>query len=216
MENPILEQLKPITSLSVNSALWVFRKSFDDFYGEVLKLPLEQIDDWVERLHNQDIEQKWARQKQTEHPHLFVYGMLWHYKLKTLQEKNYQRASSKNIEIPISKNDFYKHKYIAKQITEYVSSLPFYESVAFLGELIGAWMLTCPETIIRSENNVEKVGKWQVGEEITDWEVPISWIEWIYADNVDQRVRENETQLLFVLDFLLHFAFDDYDTANTF
>jgi len=100
--------------------------------------------------------------------------MLWHYKFKTLQEKNYQRESSEGVETPNSKDDFYKYTSIAQQISDHVSSLPFDEGVAFLGELIDSWMLTCPEAIIRSENNVEGVGKWRVGKETTDWEVPVS------------------------------------------
>lgn len=215
MENPLLKRLQSINSLSVNTALWVFRKSFDDFYSKASKLSLKQIDDWVKRLDIQDIEENWARQKQRKYPHLFVYAMLWYYKYKTLQEKNYQRESSEVVEIPNDKNDFDKYNSIAQQIGEHVLSLPFNEGVAFLGELIGTWMLTCPESIIRSDNNVEHVGKWQVGNETTDWDVPVSWIEWIYSDNVSEKVIDKETQLLYVLDFLLHFAFDDYDTANT-
>ena len=215
MENKILKQLEPINSLSVNTALWVFRKSFDDFYTNVSKLPLEQIDHWVKRLHSQDIQQSWMQQKQMKYPHLFMYGMLWYYKFQTLQERKYQRQRSDGIEIPKSRNDFHRHAPIAEQINKYVASLPFDEGVAFLGELIGAWMLTCPEAIIRSDNNVEDVGKWQVGKETADWEVPISWIKWIYSGNAREMVRDKEMQLLFVLDFLLHFTFDDYDTSNT-
>ena len=144
MDNEILKQLEPINSLSVNTALWVFRKSFDDFYTKVSALPLEQIDTWVKSLHNQDVEQSWTRQKQMKYPHLFIYGMLWHYKFQTLQEKKYRRESSEGVEIPSSKNDFYKHASIAKQITRHVSFRSFDKGVAFLGELIGAWMLTCP------------------------------------------------------------------------
>ena len=215
MDNPIHKRLESLNSLSVNTALWAFRKSFDDFYSRASKLPLEQIDNWVKRLHNQDIEQSWARQKQLKYPHLFIYGMLWHYKFKTLREKKYQRESSEGVEIPSSKNDFHKHVAVVEKITKYVETLSFDEGVAFLGELIGAWMLTCPEAVIRSDNNVEEVGKWQVGKETTDWEVPIPWIKWIDSNNAKERVRDKETQRLFVLDFLLHFTFDDYDTANT-
>ena len=215
MENPILKRLEPINYLSVNTALWVFRKSFDDFYANVSKLPLEEIDHWVKGFHDQEIAQAWARQKQMKYPHLFIYGMLWHYKYKTLQEKIYQRGSSNGVKIPNSKNDWHKHTSIAEQIAEFLLSLPFDEGVAHLGELIGAWILTCPEAIIRSENNVEDVGKWQVGQQTVDWEVPIAWIKRIYSGNAHEMARDKEMQLLFVLDFLLHFTFGDYDTANT-
>lgn len=215
MENEILRQLEFLNSLSVNTALWVFRKSFDDFYTKVSALPLEQIENWVKDLHNQDIEQSWTHQKQMKYPHLFIYGMLEHYKFQALREKKYRRESSKAVEIPNSKNDFYKHASIADQLIKYVSSLSSGNGVAFLGELIGAWMLTCPEPIIRSENNVEDVGKWQVGKETTDWDVPIPWIKWIYPGNAREMVRDKELQLLFVLDFLLHISFNDYETANT-
>jgi hypothetical protein len=215
MENPILKQLEPINSLSVNTALWVFRKSFDDFYTKASVLPLEEIDDWVKGFNNQEIKQAWTDQKQRKYPHLFIYGMLWHYKYKTLQEKQYQRESSRHIKAPNSKKDWHKHAFIVEQIAESVLFLPFNDGVAFLGELIGAWMLTCPEAVIRSENNVENVGKWQVGKETTDWDVPIPWIKVIYSGDAREMVRDKEMQLLFVLDFLLHFTFDDYDTGNT-
>ena len=37
----------------------------------------------------------------------------------------------------------------------------------------------------------------------------------ISSGNDREMVRDKEAQLLFVLDFLLHFTFDDHDTANT-
>jgi hypothetical protein len=139
--------------------------------------------------------------------------MLWHYKFQTMQEKKYQRENSTSVRIP--KNDFYKYTSIAKQITEYVSSLSFAEGVAFLGELIGAWVLTCPEVIVRSDNNIEDIGERRTGKKGTDWEVPVEWIKWSYSGDAREKVRDKETQLMYVLDFLLHLAFNDYDTANT-
>ena len=214
MDEQILQELKSINSLSVNTALWVFRRSFDNFYHSISKLPLEQIGDWVKSLNNQDLGRDWVRQSQMKYPHLFLYGMLWYYKFETLKEKSYQRESSENVPIPVSTKDFGRHKSIAEQITQDVLSLPFYEGVAFLGRLIGAWMLTCPEVIVRNETNIEQVGKWQVGRETADWEIPPEWISQIYSSNSTEKTRE-EMQLLFTLDFLLHFAFDDYDTGNT-
>jgi hypothetical protein len=216
MENQILQELKAVNSLGVNDALLVFRRSFDNLFHSLLNLPLEQIDLWVKSLDNRAIEQHWTRQRQMKHPHLFVYGMLWHYQLETLKERTYQRESSENALMLISINDFEKHKFIVAQITRYVLSLPFYEGVAFMGKLMGAWMLTCPEVIIRSENNIEHIGKQQVGKETVNWEVPLPWIRQICPDDLTEMARDKEMQLLFVLDYLLHLAFDDYDVENTF
>ncbi|MCK7481562.1 MAG: hypothetical protein M0C28_33580 [Candidatus Moduliflexus flocculans] len=49
-----------------------------------------------------------------------VYAMLWYYKYKTLQEKNYQRESSEVAELPNDKNDFDKYNSIAQQIGEHM------------------------------------------------------------------------------------------------
>jgi hypothetical protein len=215
MKNQILQQLKTINSLSVNTALWVFRRSFDNYYQSVSKLKLEVIDNWVKSLNSPDIEKDWLQQKQRKYPLLFIYGMLEHYKYKTLQEKNYQRENLKSIFIPNSKIDFYKHTSVVKQVTKHVLSLPFDEGISFLGELIGTWMITCPEVIVRSENNVKKIGEWRVGKETADWEVPIDWIKLINSNDESGKVNDKEFQLLYVLDFLLHFSFDDYDEANT-
>lgn len=216
MKNQILRQLKTINSLSVNTALWVFEKSFSNFYHSIAKLSLEQIDNLILGLHNQEMEQYWNNQKKMKYPHIFFYGLLCHYKFKTLQEKNYQRESFKGIFIPNSKINFYKHTFVVNKITKYVLSLPFDEGVAFLGELIGAWMLTCPEAIIRSEKNVEKIGERRVGKETTDWEVPIIWIKQIYPNNESGKTKDKEIQLLYVLDFFLHFTFANYDENNTY
>jgi hypothetical protein len=214
MDDQILQELKTINSLSVNTALWVFRRSFDNFYHSVSELPLAQIDEWVASLKNQDLERDWICQRQMKYPHIFIYGILWYYKYETLREGIYQRESSENVPIPISTKNFDKHISISEKITRYVLPLPFYEGVAFLGELIGTWMLTCPEVIIRSETNIERVGKWQGGRETADWEVPPDWINQIYSSNSRGNTK-NEMQLLFTLDFLLHSAFDDYDMGNT-
>lgn len=214
MENPIIrEHLKTINSLSPNTALWVFIKAFGDFYGKASKLPLEQIDHWVKEFKDPKIQQDWSRQRRRKYPHIFIYWMLWHYKFQTMQEKKYQRDNSTGVRIP--KSDWHKYTSTAQQITKYVSSLSFAEGVAFLGELIGAWVLTCPEVIVRSDNYVERIGERRTGKKGTDWEVPVEWIKWSYAGDAREKVSDKETQLMYVLDFLLYFAFNDYDTANT-
>jgi hypothetical protein len=215
MKNQILQQLKTINSLSVNTALWVFRKSFDHYYQGVSKLPLEEIDRWVRHLNSQDIEKDWLQQRQRKYPHLFIYGMLGYYKYKTLREKKHQREHLKSIFIPNSKMDFYKHEAVVRQITKHVPSLPFDEGVSFLGELMGTWMITCPEVIVRSENNVRKIGEWAAGKKTEDWEVPTAWLKLINSGDDGGKVNDKEIQLLYVLDFLLHFSFDEYDEANT-
>lgn len=39
----------------------------------------------------------------------------------------------------------------AQEITEYASSLYYLDAVHFLGELAGAWILSCPELLIRQD-----------------------------------------------------------------
>ncbi len=77
--------------------------------------------------------------------------------------------------------------------------------------------MTYPESIIRNERNIEYVGKWIMGNETTEWDVPISWFEFFDPEN-NLRMKFTDTvlKLVYTLDFLLHFAFDDYDLANTY
>jgi hypothetical protein len=213
MENPILQMLKPINFLSVNTATWVFRRSFDDFYGSVRNMPLERIDDWITNLQNPYLMQGWVLQRQMAYPHLFFYGMLRGYQYEVLKENKYQRDSLEGITAPDSNNDFEKQTLIVKQVTDHVLSLPFDEGVAFLGKMIGTWMLTCPEVIIRSENNVEAIGERRVGKLTTNWRVPRLWIKGVYSGSQNKSTGR-ELQLLYVLDFFIHWAFEDYDMAN--
>ena len=214
MVDHILQELKIVNTLSVNTALWVFRRGFDILYSSASTLPLEQIDEWVNESNILELEQYWRRQIQRKYPHLFLYGMLWYYKFDILKKAPYQRESSENVLIPNSKKDYGDHRPVVEHIIQNILPLPFYESIAFLGRLIGGWMLTCPEAIIRSEHKVEEIGEWQTRKKTTDWEVPIPWICTIYPGDPTAKVRDKEVQLLFVLDSCLHFAFDDYDMAN--
>lgn len=208
MENPILKYLEPINSLNVNNALWVFSNSFNDFYGKAPNLSLEQIDNWIKEFHDQRIEQDWSSHERRKYPNLFIYWMLSHYKFQTLREKKYHRENSVGIKTPNTKNDFHKRTSVAEQITKYASSLPFDAGVAFLGELMGAWVLTCPEAIIRSKNYIDNISAWRVIRQTTDWEVPMYWIKRSYSGDASEKVRDNETQLMFVLDFFLPSAAD--------
>lgn len=197
----------------MNSTIWVFRKSFADFYASVRNMPLEHIDEWIASLQDPSLTQSWVIQRQRIYPHLFFYGMLRDYQYEMLRENECQRDSSEGLTAPDSNNDFDRHIPIAKQVTDHVLSLPFDEGVAFLGKMLGAWMLTCPEVIIRSENNVEFIGERRVGKQTTNWKVPKSWIKGVYLDN-QNKPTEKEIQLLYVLDFFIHWAFEDYDMAN--
>jgi hypothetical protein len=96
-------------------------------------------------------------------------------------------------------------------ISNYVSPLSFADGFIYLGTLAGAWMLTCPQAIVRRGKHIEEVGKWQVGEETADWTVPDEWRKVIYPDG---GIDEAEIQLVFVLDFLHNVIFDDFNTAN--
>jgi hypothetical protein len=138
MENQFEKYLKTLNALSVNTTVWVFRRSFDNFYGSIKKISLEQIDNWVVNLHSQNIEHSWDQQRQMTHPHIFFYGMLQGHKYETLNEKSYTRISSDNIIIPNSERYFNKYPIIAKKISKYILSLDFHEGFTFLGKLIGA------------------------------------------------------------------------------
>ena len=140
--------------------------------------------------------------------------MLYHYQRKTLIEREYQREGFDGKFVPNSKTDFDQHKYLVDRITRYVENISFFDGVKFLGQLIGAWMLSCPATIICSENNLEQVGKWQTGKETADWEVPAQWIRQITSGDIRDLTTDTEMKLMFTLDFMLHFAFSDYDSGN--
>src|SRR5262245_7703066 len=114
MENNIEQYLTVLNTLSVNTAIWVFISCFGEFYTDASQLSLDEIDNWVKDLHNQNIEEAWNSQKQMKYPHLFIYGMLWHYKYDTLKERRYQREHSENVVIPNSKKDLNRHTYIAE------------------------------------------------------------------------------------------------------
>ncbi|MFL7871015.1 MAG: hypothetical protein AB8I58_19460, partial [Anaerolineales bacterium] len=62
-----LEILKP---LSVNSALWVLRSSFGNYFQNVFKIPLQEVDKWVVSINDEKIEQYWSYQRQMKRPRL--------------------------------------------------------------------------------------------------------------------------------------------------
>jgi len=208
--------LEALNSLSVNSALWALRTAFNSFFSKASQLPLESIDSWVTSLDNHSIEARWNFQKQMKRPHLFLYAMFGYFKLRTLREDTYRRMGSKRTTTQERKDDFDRHLPIANLISQLVLPLPFYEGVAILGQLAGAWMMTCPESTIRSEHSIEHVGKWLTGHETTEWNVPSAWFEMYDPENdLRSKFPATELKLLYTLDFWLNLAFEDYDVNNT-
>ena len=211
MENQIRKCLEIVQPLSVNSALWVIRRSFDNYFQGVFEIPLKEVDIWVKSINDENIKEYWTYQSQMKRPRLFFYGMYLRQKDKVLRERKYQRGKRARCGAYQRQISYKKQEKIVEQIYKAVMPLSFSDGFIFLGNVAGAWMLTCPEEIIRSERNVEKVGEWQVGEETAEWTVRDDWRKGIYPHG---GIDEDEMQLVFVLDFLHNFAFDDYNTAN--
>ncbi len=194
--------IKRLNSVGVSASLLIFRHCFSFLSYSFAKVTTEQLDNWIKQLENYTLDHLWSHQKQMKHPDFILYCAIWHFRDKTLHDKKYSREVPEDIKI--LGTDYDKVTEITNQINREIDDLTAFEGVAFLGSLIGAWMLSCPKELVLAETTFRE--KWQPNE---------SWLKSVFPDNLGKGKSSEELELLYRLDCLLYYTFEDVESQNT-
>lgn len=202
MKNNIDSDLKDLNSVGIESSLVVFRNCFSFLSYSFTNLTIGQLDNWVMQLGDSNLESMWARQKEMKFPSFILYFGIWHFRDKVLHEKSYSRnllVKQKALSINCD-----RVKEITDKINRFIGESTVFEGVAFLGSLIGAWMLTCPKyeilrTISPPNSQPNEV-----------------WLKSVFSDTLGNGMSSDELELLYRLDYHLYLTFEDVEARNTF
>ena len=202
MEDNISHYLESLNSISVNSSVGVFRRCFDYLSDSFSNLGVEELDVWIKKLSNSALENLWAQQKVLKYPSLILYHVMWDFRNQALRKKEFIRETSKTQ--LVRNNGGRRISEITDKINLHVDELSVFDGVVFLGELISAWMLTCPKSIV-----VEGVNT------LLDRQPSPIWLRSILGDSFEALFSNEELVLLFILDYRLYYAFEDLEARNT-
>jgi hypothetical protein len=128
---------------------------------------------------------------------------MWHFRNKTLHESLYHRQDS--AEKAINRPEHTDVDDIVNVINQGLSQFSPFDGVAFLGELMGAWMLTCPRELILCGKNETK-----------DWRPNQVWIRSVFPDSLAEDVSADELEILYISDYYLYYAFWDLASYNVY
>ena len=202
MKNDIEIYLKDLNAVGVNSSVLIFRNCFSFLSYSFESLTIEQLDNWIKQLERPNLESMWARQKEMKYPSFILYFAMWHFRDKTLHEKEYSRWSTEKQKL-LSKI-FDSTNEITKKINRNIDALTVFEGIEFLGNLIGAWMLTCPKDKVSEISSPPNS------------EPNETWLKSVFSDTFRIDTSNDELKLLYNLDYYLYLAFEDVEARNTF
>jgi len=202
MKNTISFYIKRLNSVGVHASLLIIRNCFSFLSYSFTKVTIEQLDDWIKKLENPNLDRLWLRQKQMKYPDFILYFAIWHFRDKTLHNKKYSREILKDVKV--LGTDYDKVTEITNQINREIDELTAFDGVIFLGDLIGAWMLSCPQELILSETTFRE--NWQPNE---------SWLKSVFPETLGKGESSEELELLYRVDCLLYYTFEDVEAHNT-
>ena len=208
MHARISDHLNLIQSLSVETTLGVIHDLFTIYLSHCEQyVSVDDINQWVEESNEAKLRQSWALQKELKRPHLFLLSIFDAVKWATIRKDMYRREILFDRNLPYTPPISYMEFPATQMIGKYLLSLPFGQAISHLGELAGAWVLTCPEDYIKSAPlYIQREFKGPI---------PNEWIQAVYGIDSSTRIVPKDVHTIFALDYGLHAVFDDYYSSNT-
>ncbi len=196
MKNHFREHLEGLSSLDIQDSL---KLQLNEILFECLRdytnnIPVREIKDWASHLEK-DEQQAFIQYK--NNPHKFLLWMFMHYKSQTIIDAKYIRLANS-----ISKAN---RDDLKNGITLHIRDLIFFDAISYLGRLMGAWILSCPDGTIRQDVNFEKVAQHYQDTQLAAGDSPSFDI--LLGENHHKSSAE-EKKLIFVLDYQLYLATD--------
>lgn len=208
MHARISDHIKLIQSLSVENALGVIHTLFSIYLSHCQQhVSVNDINQWVEESNEAKLRQSWGLQKELKRPHLFLLSIFNEAKWATIRNGAYRREILFDRNLPYTTPIVYMEFPATQMIGKYLLSLPFDQAISHLGELAGAWVLTCPEDYIKSAPPYVQIAfKGSILNE---------WIQAVYGIDPSTGIVPKDVRTIFALDYGVHVAFDDYHSSNT-
>jgi hypothetical protein len=192
-----------LNSIAIETSSLIFVKCVSDFSYSFDKVSREEIEVWIENFEDQTIKDHWARQKEMKYPNFIFLYIMWYFIKQIVQSRAFQRENTE--QKTVEKRIFRGEGATVAGILHDISQLSVFDGVSFLGVLIGAWMLTCPKTIILS--SVDKTRDWQPNQE---------WLSDFFPLTLGKDIPPEEVKLLYILDYILYYSFEHIWAQNTY
>lgn len=196
MKEHIQKNLEVLASLSVQETLNLLLNDilYTCIKGYISSISTVEINDWIARL---GVTEKQASLQYINNPHKFLLWMFMYYKSQTISSTDFHRLEPRRTKIDVSD--------LRNTITIYVRGLIFYEAISYLGTLMGAWILSCPNVTIREDVNFEKMASYYQNLHVAPG--GLSSFD-VYLGKNYHKSSENEKTLIFVLDYQVYLATD--------
>jgi len=194
-------RLKSLNSLSVELSLLVFQDIFDFLAFSFDKITIDELDHWISELKDPTIDDLWLRQKEMKRPSFIIYFVMWHFRNKTLQKREYSRELFEKDLTSLTNST--TANGLLDGLKQDISELSPFEGIEALGRLIGKWMLSCPKEIILNDPNLS-----------ADLQPDQGWIAHIFPGTLKNDFSIDELNLLYRLDYRLYYTFADIEAHN--
>lgn len=199
MKTKIASYLKKLNLVGVESSLFIFSCCFGFLSSSFEELSAEQVEAWIKQLKSADLDKIWIRRKGMKSHSSVLYFVVWHFRDRVLQEKEYVREV---VERPmIAGITSAKVRDIIDPLTREIHKFSAYEGIEFLGCLIGAWMLSCPKMSIVSATSL-----------LPQLKPKEIWARSVFPDTLSSE----ELILLYRLDYWLDDTLKSWKTTTTY
>lgn len=199
MKAKIAHHLASLNSFNVESALSIFKDTFDHLSFSFDKPTSDELNKYAKEIDKPTLTTLWLRQKEMKHPGFILYFVMWHFRDKTLNEKGYSRDVSKKGVLSKSGNS----KVVIDEINRDLDRLHPLDGAEFLGTLIGNWMLVCPKEIVLDDSDSSG-----------DRQPSQAWIAYVFPTTLGNNMAHDELKLLYSLDHRLYYMFADMEAHN--
>jgi hypothetical protein len=200
MNRKILHELEYLYLLDLEPALRVIVEECLFKFIQECKASVSPsaVTEWVSGLDKEVRRVYEEKYKHSKEPLAFLIWMFEGYRWRVIKEGMYHRKSARKSRLPpMSKAQ------ISNLINTNIARVNFGEKVVYLGELAGAYVLTCPETTIRADPQFESIQNDY--KKIIAPGRPSSFDIALRLDNGSTIERtENEIMLIYYLDYFFH------------
>jgi len=195
MKTKIDSYLKKLNSVGVKSSLFIFQCCLGFLSLSFEELSAEQVESWIKQLNSPRLDRIWLLRNRRKRQSSVLYFVVWHFRDRVIQEREYTREI---LEKPNNANPTStKVKEIIDPLSREIHKFSAFDGVEFVGSLIGAWMLSCPQVSILSASK----------------SIPILQPDRVWIKSVfPASLPSDELKLLYRLDHWLYEAFKNWET----
>lgn len=198
----LLSHLQILNSLTVEAAINVLSSAyFANFYYRAKASSISEIERWIIALNEKGLSDSWFQHYKRERPFVILHRIYFDIKLETMAKRKYSRLEFQGF-LPTKESDQSRILPIVNDIEDYLTKLTLVDSIEYIAELTGAWILSCPQALVRQYDQVENVGKW-MGKDPINWQVPETYGRiWLSGASRGNAPDLSDQRLAFTLDYL--------------